>query len=887
MRYFILTMLSVLLLSCNRDEEDAKQGPKEVIFYQEQTQTRANEVLDFEDGDAIGIYVLDKSSNATLQPVGNYADNKKYVFNSTKKAFVAADLDNLIFNSPDRRLEFYVYYPWYSQITDATALLHVVKGTGREDDFLYAVNSDMDGSQYIPLSFRHLLSKVNVKYTATENRENAQISVHTYTDTKINLAMGEVTTISNKRVDLPLEKVSLPDQLCFKGVIVPQTWKANEKFSTLTYSGGASHPFSFAEDRTFASGEENEVYFMPKMPAYDFTVSPTTLSVPALDKSAHPFVVTSQKSDAINGVKLPNTTVDIAYDLTSKPDWATVANGNIVFSENRVTTPRTGTITFTQTESNLTTSIDVQQDAGVITNNYTFALNDGSATASWTGVAAKGATNTYTIVSIKDIIVNGVKDKSENMSYTASSNANWITVSGSTLTVAENRVASARAGTVTFTQAESGKKITVTVQQVAGIITNDYKFTLSDGSITTSWTGIGAGATSKNFAIVSNKDIIINGTKDRTEDVSYSASSSAGWITVSGSTISVSENRGAARTGTVTFTQAESGKKITVTVQQVAGVVSYNYKFTLNDGSTSASWTGVSASGSSKGYSIVSNKDVLINGTKDRTENVSYSASSSAGWITVSGSTISVSENRGAARTGTVTFTQAESGKKITVTVQQVAGVVSYNYKFTLNDGSTSASWTGVSASGSSKGYSIVSNKDVLINGTKDRTENVSYSASSSAGWITVSGSTISVSENRGGARSGTVTFTQAESGKKITVTVQQSAGVITSNYTFSLSDGSTSASWTSISSSGDSKSYSINSSKDILINGVKDRTENVGYTASSNVSWITVSGSTVTVQENMSTTPRGGVVTFTQSESGKTIKITLLQLKKSSVDIE
>ena len=71
MRYFILTMLSVLLLSCNRDEEDAKQGPKEVIFYQEQTQTRANEVLDFEDGDAIGIYVLDKSSNATLQPVGN------------------------------------------------------------------------------------------------------------------------------------------------------------------------------------------------------------------------------------------------------------------------------------------------------------------------------------------------------------------------------------------------------------------------------------------------------------------------------------------------------------------------------------------------------------------------------------------------------------------------------------------------------------------------------------------------------------------------------------------------------------------------------------------------------------------------------------------------
>ena len=179
---------------------------------------------------------------------------------------------------------------------------------------------------------------------------------------------------------------------------------------------------------------------------------------------------------------------------------------------------------------------------------------------------------------------------------------------------------------------------------------------------------------------------------------------------MSGSTISVSENRGAARSGTVTFTQAESGKKITVTVQQVAGVVSYNYKFTLNDGSTSASWSGISANGSSKGYSIVSNKDVLINGTKDRTENVSYSASSSAGWITVSGSTISVSENRiASARAGTVTFTQAESGKKITVTVQQLAGVITNNYKFTLNDGATSASWAGIGAASTSKNFAIIS----------------------------------------------------------------------------------------------------------------------------------------------------------------------------------
>ena len=153
--------------------------------------------------------------------------------------------------------------------------------------------------------------------------------------------------------------------------------------------------------------------------------------------------------------------------------------------------------------------------------------------------------------------------------------------------------------------------------------------------------------------------------------------------------------------------------------------------------------------------------------------------------------------------------------------------------------------------------------------------------------WVTVSGNNLSVAENRTtSSRNGTVTFTQATSGKQITVLVEQSAGVITTDYTFTFSDGSTSKSWTSISASGASNSYTITSYKRVYVNGTLDRTEYPGYSSSANVNWASASGGTISVSENNSTAPRGGVMTFTQSESGKTVQVTLLQLKKSSVDI-
>ena len=882
-QHLLIPLLALLFFSCD-EREDVASG-RGISFYPlQESVTRANEVENFADGDAIGVYVLDKSAGSVLKSSGNFADNKKFVWNNEKRAFIAANSDNLIFNSHDGSLEFYVYFPYKSGVVDATNLSHTIDGVGKKDDFLFAVNGETGGAQNIPLTFKHLLSKVNVKYTSSENREYAQMSVYTYTDIKINLATGKAATITNARTDISLEKVLAADHAAFVGVVAPQSWKQGEKFATLSYTGGGSYPFSFAQERTFVSGEVNEVTFMPKQPAYVFYVTPSSLPVSALDPSQHSISVTSQKNEAINGATLPNTTVDIGYSLTANPDWITVSGSSISVSENRGSS-RSGTVTFTQAESGYQTSIDVQQAAAVVTTDYTFNFAGGGTSTSWNGVDASGGSQSYSITSNKQTYINGTLDRTDNISYSGSSSVGWITVSGSTINVSENR-SSSRSGTVTFTQAESGKTVVVSVQQSGGSTTYDYTFTFNGGGTSTSWNGVDAVGGTNSYSITSTRQTYINGTLDRTDNMNYSGSSNVGWITVSGTSVIVSANYASARSGTVTFTQAESGRTVTVSVQQAAAVVTTDYTFNFAGGGTSTSWNGVDASGGSQSYSITSNKQTYINGTLDRTDNISYSGSSSVGWITVSGSTINVSENRSSSRSGTVTFTQAESGKTVVVSVQQSGGSTTYDYTFTFNGGGTSTSWNGVDAVGGTNSYSITSHKLTYINGTLERTDNISYSGSSNVDWITVSGSSINVSENRSSSRSGTVTFTQAESGKTVTVSVQQSEGSITHNYTFTFDDGTTSTSWTSISASGDSKSLSVTSNRLVYINGTYERTETIKYSGTGNVGWASVSGTTITVDDNPNTSPRGGVITFTQVGSRKTITVTLLQLKKNSVDI-
>ena len=164
-------------------------------------------------------------------------------------------------------------------------------------------------------------------------------------------------------------------------------------------------------------------------------------------------------------------------------------------------------------------------------------------------------------------------------------------------------------------------------------------------------------------------------------------------VTVSGKTISskASENtEESSRSATVTVTQSESGKKITLYINQYAASVSYNYYFYW-DGASASEFIHHLASGDTLSKTFISYKKKVINGSETSdTYDVGVSLSGTPSWssVTVSGKTISskASENtEESSRSATVTVTQSESGKKITLTIDQYAASVSYTYVFSIS----------------------------------------------------------------------------------------------------------------------------------------------------------------------------------------------------------
>lgn len=197
---------------------------------------------------------------------------------------------------------------------------------------------------------------------------------------------------------------------------------------------------------------------------------------------------------------------------------------------------------------------------------------------------------------------------------------------------------------------------------------------------------------------------------------------------------------------------------------------------------------------------------------------------------------------------------------------------------------SVSANPTTIAAVGGTSSINATATRDVFTNGIKTSTETGNPTLSASGTGFTLSGNTLTASNNTGSSRSCTVTATY--DGVSKTCIVTQNAAVITYDYSFSVTP-----TFLAFSSKGETKSFTVTSTRTKIVNGTNTGvTENVGYT--SNVSGInadafTVSGTSVTASENPTTDFRDGTLTITQTGSGKTATITLEQERKINIDTE
>ena len=1000
---YISVLLLALLLGCEKDTGTSGSSP--VCFYlSPEPSTRATDT-EFEKGDAIGVFAAardDESVPAQLHPSGNFAANKKYIFDGEK--FVPDGESNSIFIT-SYPIDYYAYYPYATVDNPLEFTFHVAadQESLTESDLMYARNTDGSGKNNIPLTFIHKLSKVVVPYS----RENVGGAAGTavvndaYTGCIMNLSTGEIRTLfDDGQQDIVMFKDGNAADVSFSAIFPEQTFSAADPFIIFD----DSKEFKLSADRLFESEHVVELPFMGKILEYQFAVTPIEKNISSKGGTFN-LAIASKKYYSVNGTLIPGTETPLDYDCSSSVDWITFDKPTleVTVAENTDTdNSRTGIITFKQAESDKQVSCTVTQSAGEITYGaWTVTIS-----ANPTTIAAVGGTSTLTYSAVRNVLTNGTVTGTEKATPTISGSATGFTRSGTTVTAANNTSASSRS--VTYTATHEGKSATCTITQYAGskqyASWSDWTVTVSANPTTIArtggtstitraatrtrtwtWNGVsGSGGTETDsgtptlsasgsgftlsgttltagnntttssrsctvtathagksatctvtqsageitygawkVTITANpttiaaaggtstltysavRDVLTNGVVTSTEKATPTVSGSATGFARSGATVTAANNTSAS-SRSVTYTATHGGKSATCTVTQSAGSMTTEYgSWTTSSLTVSASPNPVAASGGNSALGCKANqtrpKYTKWNGVVTKTDTESQSVAVTATWSKVSGtgslsgSTVSFDNNTTtSARSGV--YRASSGGKTADVTVSQSAGSMTTDYgSWTTSSLTVSASPNPVAASGGNSALSCKANqtrsKYTKWNGITTNTTTESQTIAVSASWNKVSGSgslsgsTVTFGNNTtASALSGV--YRASSGGKTADVTVRQSAGSVSYTYTFTFSDGLTSTSWSSIAAGGDSKSYSIVSTRVVKWNGVQTGTENVSYSGSSNVSWASVSGSKITVGDNPNASARSGVITFTQASSGNTIKVTLLQLKKNSVDI-
>ena len=867
---YISVLLLALLLGCEKDTGTSGSSP--VCFYlSPEPSTRATDT-EFEKGDAIGVFAAardDESVPAQLRPSGNFADNKKYIFDGEK--FVPDGESNSIFIT-SYPIDYYAYYPYATVDNPLEFTFHVAadQESLTESDLMYARNTDGSGKNNIPLTFIHKLSKVVVPYS----RENVGGAAGTavvndaYTGCIMNLSTGEIRTLfDDGQQDIVMFKDGNAADVSFSAIFPEQTFSAADPFIIFD----DSKEFKLSADRLFESEHVVELPFMGKILEYQFAVTPIEKNISSKGGTFN-LAIASKKYYSVNGTLIPGTETPLDYDCSSSVDWITFDKPTleVTVAENTDTdNSRTGIITFKQAESDKQVSCTVTQSAGEITYGaWTVTIS-----ANPTTIAAVGGTSTLTYSAVRNVLTNGTVTGTEKATPTISGSATGFTRSGATVTAANNTTTSSRS--VTYTATHEGKSATCTVTQSAGskqyASWSDWTVTVSANPTTIARTG---GTSTITASATRTRTWTWNGVSGsggtETDSGTPTLSASGSGFTLSGTTLTAGNNTTtSSRSCTVTATHA--GKSATCTVTQSAGEITYGaWKVTIT-----ANPTTIAAAGGTSTLTYSAVRDVLTNGTVTNTEKATPTISGSATGFTRSGTTVTAANNTSAS-SRSVTYTATHEGKSATCTVTQSAGSkqygswsawtvsVSANPTTIARTGGTSTitasatrtrtwTWNGVSGSG----------------GTETDSGTPTLSASGSG--FTLSGTTLTAGNNTTtSSRSCTVTATHA--GKSATCTVTQSAGEIT----YGAWKVTITANPTTIAAAGGTSTLTYSAVRDVLTNGVVTSTEKATPTVSGSATGFTRSGATVTAANNTTTSSRS--VTYTATHGGKSATCTVSQ---------
>lgn len=372
-----------------------------------------------------------------------------------------------------------------------------------------------------------------------------------------------------------------------------------------------------------------------------------------------------------------------------------------------------------------------------------------------------------------------------------------FSLSGTTLTVAENTTANQRSVVVRATMDTVYKEVTVT--QSAYLVEWEYTFTASPTTL--SFDALG---TAKSITITSYREKYINGSlvEGSRENVSYIHATSTEHIgTVLGTSISMQENQTTStRSGQVSYEQNGSNKVIRITCNQAAGTISTRDVLEVVDNFGDSPAVGGSIFGLVKsGYYDV------INGKDSTWHNVTPTLKSKSSYITdveitkASGDGynigITLSENTSeSSRRASLTLTYGS--KELDMATTQAGASVAWSYELKVNNGTQDLNQQVPAKPSGTYSFTISSKRYKIVNGSvTSQSEDTTWTTSipGSPSWIHVEEQSntliVTVDENTTTSQRSAdiVIFQTGSSDTSITLTVEQQAASITWNYTFNI----------------------------------------------------------------------------------------------------
>lgn len=536
---------------------------------------------------------------------------------------------------------------------------------------------------------------------------------------------------------------------------------------------------------------------------------------------------------------------------------------------------------------------------------YTFQWDDPNGNPSFNAPATGGTYPFGSYASNRVKQVNGVNthiSQSLANDVTKTSEGSWYTTDyegNNGRIVPNNTSTNSKSTTVTWTQKYSGKTLQATFTQAAGSkVYSSWSYNCRVDKTSFSYSGGQSNVTAKS----ASRTYTWNGqgssyTESETATVRVSSPAS-----ISGNSISIPSNSGSARNFTVTF-DFPTATDQTLSISQEGGQVTY-----VDHLSIEPTTKNVSGSGQTFDVIVNANYDKYLNGVYQENIKSQYTkarvveGSSSAITITKTSTGCSIrvapNPNENSSRTYVVEFTY-DSATPVRLTITQNKAVVSYPSDGIVFEHSTQQS-SGykistlsigtVGGEGGNISFYIKSYRSRYVNGSLSSTEAIKPTLILPSGVTesitNVSGYyfkvTLTISENsKTSGRTLTIRANQPNGlDRELVQTAQQSASTyefgIRENLGDSLSTSLTYSDWPA-----ENSSYT----RSVRVYSRKNGNQFLNWALSSNVDWITISGSGAgaiyRVATNNSSSSRTGIITFTQGESNKTCTLTIVQEAK------